>query len=98
MDFTDEEVRQMAGRRTKPVAAVARLRKLAPSEPIGRLISERDGPARITRAELPSLRRAGRRQEKVLRRLTPSELPAEQAAAPRDERLAGPKKKPPGYR
>ena len=87
----------MAGRRAKPVAAVARLKKLVPSGPIGKLISERDGPARITRDELPSLRRTGKREEKFLRRLTHSDLPVERAVAVREERQAGPKKKPPSY-
>lgn len=97
MDFTDEEVRHMAGRRTKPVAAVARLKKLVPSGPIGKLVSERAAPPRVTRDELPSLRRAAKRQEKFLKRLTPSDLPAEQTSAPREERQDGPKKKPPSY-
>lgn len=95
LDFTDEEVRLLAGRRAKPVAAVARLKKLVPAKPTGKLASDREGPARIARKELPLLRRAGKPPEKVLKRLTPSDLPAKPVEASKDERLAGPKKKPP---
>jgi hypothetical protein len=95
LDFTDEEVRLLAGRRSKPVAAVARLRKLVPTNPIGKLASDRKGPAQITRKELPLLRRAGKRPQKILKRLTPSDLPADQVEPRKDQRLIGPKKKLP---
>ena len=95
LDFTEEEVRLLAGRRAKPVAAGARLKKLVPAKPTGELASDREGPARITREELPLLRRGGKRPEKILKRLTPSDLPTDQVEGPRDKRLAGPRKKPP---
>lgn len=95
VDLTEDEVRELAGRRAKPVAAVARIKRLVPAESTGRLISDLDAPARITRKELPILRQAGKRPDKIVSRLTPSELPAEQVVERKDQRLTGPTKKPP---
>jgi hypothetical protein len=95
IDFTEEEVRLLAGRRAKPVAAVARLKKLVPTEPIGRLASDAAQPARLTRKELPLMRRAGRRPSKLQERLTPSEVPAEPYEVREDQRAGEPRKKPP---
>ena len=95
LEFTDAEVRELAGRRTKPVAAIARLKRLVPAESTGRLVSDLDVPARITRKGLPAMRRAGRRSDKILRLLAPSDLPAEQILERKDLRLKGPTRKPP---
>ena len=94
VDFTEEEVNLLAGRRAKPVAAVARLKKLVPSERTGRLASNAAEPARITRKELPLMRRASQPPVKLLARLTPSKVPAEQYIERKDDRLAEPSKKP----
>ena len=95
VDFTEDEVRELAGRRTKPVAAVARIKRLVPTERTGRLLTDLDTPARITRKELPAMRRAGKRPARIVSRLTPSEIPAEEAVERKDQRLRGPTKRPP---
>ena len=48
VDFTEQEVAELAGRRAKEPPAVRRLRKLVPSGPLGRLVSDVAGPARIS--------------------------------------------------
>lgn len=95
LEVTDEEVVELAGRRSKPVAAVARMRKQVPTEATGRLVSDAAAPARVSRPELTSMRRAGRRPDAVLKRLTPSDVPADAADARVDERVETPGRKPP---
>ncbi len=95
MAFTDAEVKELAGRRAKPVAAVTRLKRAVPANPTGRLETDHVAPARVTRKELPSMRRAGRRPDKIMSRLTPSEAPAEQVVERKDQRHAVPTRRPP---
>ena len=78
--FTDDEVRELAGGRERSVAAVRRLKRVVPSGPIGKLESELPTPMRISRAEITRMRRAGRRPDKLVARLTPSEAPVEEPA------------------
>ena len=66
MEFTDAEVKELAGRRAKPVAAATRLKRAVPADPAGRLATDQAVPARVTRKELPSMRRAGRRPDKLI--------------------------------
>lgn len=94
MDLTDEEVAELAGRRSRPVAAVARMRKRVPSDATGRLVSDRSDPARVSKDEVVGMRRAGRRPDQVLRRLTPSDVAADAGDGGYDDRLAGPSRKP----
>jgi hypothetical protein len=95
LEFTDAEVKELAGRRAKPVAAATRLKRAVPADPAGRLTTDQAVPARVTRKELPSMRRAGRRPDKIMSRLTPSEAPAQQVDERKDQRHAVPTRKPP---
>lgn len=95
MDVTDEEVEQLAGRRTKPVAAVKRMRKLVPAEPTGRLTTDGAIPARINREELTSMRRAGSSPDKLIGRLAASADSTKTDIERHDEGLEGPTKRPP---
>jgi len=95
LDLTDEDVAELAGRRSKPPGAIARMRKHVPTQPTGRLVTEAEVPARLSRAELTAMRRPGKSPEAVLRRFTPSEEPAGKAYTRGDDRLSTPGRKPP---
>jgi hypothetical protein len=95
VDFSEDEVKELAGRRARPVAAIGRLTRLVPAKATGKLASDLAAPARITRKELAVLRRAGRRPDKIASRLTPSELAAERVIQRQDTRAIMPTRKPP---
>lgn len=95
LDFTEEEVSELAGRRAKPVSAIARLKKAVPSGALGTLDTDLPTPPRVSREELATMRRATRRSDKVLSRLSPSTEPAERYEKSKLERTPFPEKRPP---
>lgn len=95
VDVTEEEIRELAGSRDKPVAAVARLTTGRAALSAGRLQSDHDAPAEIRSDELAALRRATDRPADILRRLTPSDAPSRPFVERQDERSAVPTQAPP---
>ena len=94
VDVTEADIRELAGGRTKRVAAVARLKALRPVRPIGRPTSDDDAPAKVSGDEVATLRRGKRRPETFDRRLTPSDGPADPYDHDRNERVAAPTRRP----
>jgi hypothetical protein len=93
--FSEAEVRELSGKRTKSVAAITRLKKAVPSGALGKLDTDLPTPPRISRDELPMMRRTTRRSSKALARFAPSELPAEVFEQRKLDRAPVPSKRPP---
>lgn len=92
--FSDTDVEQLAGTRAKPVDAVRRLRKLVPTEPIGKLRTRSGQPVQISRKDLPTMRRGRKRPERIVALLSPSEIPSEASGDQSQTSGAIPARKP----
>jgi len=95
IDLTDDDVRELAGNRAGRVAAVARLRKLVPSGPAGRLQSTAEVPVPVSSAAMKVIAKTGELPSTLARRLRPSAPEATAPSEASDERLQRPTKKPP---
>lgn len=96
MDVTEDEIRELAGPRDIPVAAVSRLHELVPSGPPGELSSESDTPVQVDLKNIDALRQTRDRPEHVLQRFTPSDAPIEPHPDRARGRAAAPTVRPPG--
>jgi hypothetical protein len=85
IDVTEDEIRELAGPRDTPVGAVSRLHELVPSGPSGELSSESDIPVGVDLKDIDALRQTQDRPERVLQRLTASDVQME----PRPNRARG---------
>ena len=95
IDMTDDEVRELAGDRTTHLAAVTRLGKQVPTEPIGRLETSHPVPASMSAKDIEAVQRSGRLSAAILGRLPASDVPAEAPKKTAGRQVPGPKKRPP---
>ena len=98
IDLTDDEVRELAGDRTKRVAAVTRLEQQVPTEPVGRLETANPVPVSMTAKEIEAVQSSGRLSDAILSRLAASDVPAEAPKKAAGRPVAGPTKRPPRAR
>jgi hypothetical protein len=77
IEVTDDDVEQLAGDRAGRVASVARLKKLVPSGPTGKLITRASVPAPISAREMDALRVDEQPPDRVRNRMTESPSAAE---------------------
>ena len=98
IDLTDDEVRELAGDRTKRVAAVTRLEQQVPTEPVGRLETANPVPVSMTAKEIEAVQSSGRLSDAILSRLPASDVPAEAPKKAAGRPVAGPTKRPPRAR